>query len=153
MKVLTTGGEKLGESEIDVDYRFADSYGPSEACVDVTCIDVDKKSDPSSIGFLLDNIKAYVLDDEFRRVPVGGVGELYLAGNQVADGYLNRDDETTKRFLDNPFDGGNYGVMYRTGDIVRMLPDGSLGYIDRRDNQVKIRGNRVELPFLNSNKG
>lgn len=146
MKVLTTGGEKLGESEIDVDYRFADSYGPSEACVDVTCIDVDKKSDPSSIGFLLDNIKAYVLDDEFRRVPVGGVGELYLAGNQVADGYLNRDDETTKRFLDNPFDGGNYGVMYRTRDIVRMLPDGSLGYIDRRDNQVKIRGTRVELP-------
>ncbi|WP_407374929.1 amino acid adenylation domain-containing protein [Methanobrevibacter sp.] len=145
LKVLTTGGEKLGDGEIDVDYRFIDSYGPSEACVDVTSIDVDEKIDYSSVGYLLDNIKAYILDDEFRRVPVGAVGELYLAGNQIADGYLNREEETVKRFLSNPFDDGNYDVMYRTGDIVRMLPDGTLGYIDRRDSQVKIRGNRVEL--------
>ena len=146
LKVLTTGGEKLGESEIDVDYRFVDSYGPTEACVDVTSIDSDDRIDPSSIGFLLDNIKAYVLDDEFRRVPIGAVGELYLAGNQIANGYLNRDEETTKAFLDNPFtDEENYRVMYRTGDVVRVLPDGSLGIVGRRDSQVKIRGNRVEL--------
>ncbi|MBQ2612572.1 MAG: amino acid adenylation domain-containing protein [Methanobrevibacter sp.] len=146
LKVLTTGGEKLGESEIDVDYRFVDSYGPTEACVDVTSIDSDERIDPSSIGFLLDNIKAYVLDNEFRRVPIGAVGELYLAGNQISDGYLNRDEETMKFFLENPFDEGkDYSVMYRTGDIVRVLTDGSLGIIGRRDSQVKIRGNRVEL--------
>ena len=146
LKVLTTGGEKLGESEIITDYRFVDSYGPTEACVDVTSIDAIKRIDPSSIGFLLDNIKAYILDDEFRRVPLGAVGELFLAGNQIAAGYLNRDEETKKAFLDNPFeDNEDYGVIYRTGDMVRMLPDGSLGIVGRRDSQVKIRGNRVEL--------
>ena len=147
LKVLTTGGEKLGETEIDVDYRFVDSYGPTEACVDVTGIDLKDKIDNSSIGFLLDNIRAYVLDAELRRVPVGAVGELYLAGNQIADGYLNRDEETVKAFLDNPFDDGEeYKVMYRTGDLVRVLADGSLAIVGRRDGQVKIRGNRVELP-------
>ena len=151
LKVLTTGGEKLGENEIDVNYRFADSYGPTEACVDVTSIDVDDRIDYSSIGFLLDNIKAYILDDEFRRVPIGAVGELFVAGNQIAKGYLNRDEETRKAFLENPFDyHGDYSVMYRTGDMVRVLPDGSLGIVGRRDGQVKIRGNRVELSEIES---
>ena len=146
LKVLTTGGEKLGDSEINVDYRFVDSYGPTEACVDVTSIDLEDKIDYSSIGFLLDNIKGYVLDDALRRLPIGAVGELYLAGNQVADGYLNRDEETEKAFLDNPFDKReDYRVMYASGDMVRVLPDGSLGIVGRRDSQVKIRGNRVEL--------
>ena len=149
LKVLTTGGEKLGGSEIDVDYRFVDSYGPTEACVDVTSIDSDERIDPSSIGFLLDNIKAYVLDDEFRRVPIGAVGELYLAGYQVADGYLNRDEENAHAFIENPFDDSeDFHVMYRTGDIVRFLPDRSLGIVGRQDSQVKIRGNRVELPEI-----
>ena len=149
LKVLTTGGEKLGDIEIDVDYRFVDSYGPTETCVDVSCIDLKDKIDYSSIGFLLDNIKAYVLDDELRRVPIGAVGELFIAGNQTAKGYLNRDEETQKAFLRNPFDNHeNYSIMYRTGDMVRVLPDGSLGIVGRRDNQVKIRGNRVELPEI-----
>jgi thioester reductase-like protein len=151
LKVLTTGGEKLGDDVIDVDYRFVDSYGPTEACVDVTSIDLEDKIDYSSIGFLLDNTKAYVLDEEFRRVPIGAVGELFLAGKQVADGYLNRDDETRKAFLENPFDAGEeYSVMYRSGDMVRVLPDGTLGIVNRRDKQVKIRGNRVELSEVES---
>lgn len=146
LKVLTTGGEKLGDDEIDVDYRFVDSYGPTEACVDVTSIDASDRIDHSSIGFLLDNIKAYILDDELRRVPIGAVGELYLAGNQIAKGYLNRQEETEKAFLANPFDDEeDYAVMYASGDIVRSLPDGSLGIVGRKDEQVKIRGNRVEL--------
>ena len=150
LKVLTTGGEKLGDSDINVNYRFADSYGPTEACVDVTCIDVRDKIDFSSIGYLLDNTKAYILDNEFRQVPVGAVGELYLAGYQIAEGYLNRDEETNVSFLKNPFDGGEYSVLYRTGDMVRFLPDGSLSIIGRRDSQVKIRGNRVELTEIES---
>ena len=150
LKVLTTGGEKLGDSDINVNYRFADSYGPTEACVDVTCIDVRDKIDFSSIGYLLDNTKAYILDNEFRQVPVGAVGELYLAGYQIAEGYLNRDEETNVSFLKNPFDDGEYSVLYRTGDMVRFLPDGSLSIIGRRDSQVKIRGNRVELTEIES---
>ena len=146
LKVLCTGGEKLGKIEMDVDYRFIDSYGPTETFVDVTSIDVDQKIDSSSIGHLFDNIKAYVLDNEFRRVPIGAVGELFLAGYQVANGYLNRPEETENAFLDNPFEyNEDYGIMYRTGDLVRVLPDGSLGIVGRHDSQVKIRGNRVEL--------
>ena len=146
LKVLCTGGEKLGKIEMDVDYRFIDSYGPTETFVDVTSIDIDQKIDSSSIGHLFDNIKAYVLDNEFRRVPIGAVGELFLAGYQVANGYLNRPEETENAFLDNPFEyNEDYGIMYRTGDLVRVLPDGSLGIVGRHDSQVKIRGNRVEL--------
>ncbi|WP_296888834.1 non-ribosomal peptide synthetase [uncultured Methanobrevibacter sp.] len=145
LDVLVTGGEKLGEINHSCDYLFVDSYGPTEACVSVAAIKEADKLDSSSIGYLLDNIKFYVLDDELRRVPVGAVGELYIAGIQLADGYMNRDEETAKAFLNNPFDGQEYAVMYRTGDMVRILPDGSLAIVGRRDSQVKIRGNRVEL--------
>ena len=89
------------------------------------------------------------MDDEFRRVPIGAVGELYISGYQIAEGYLNRDKETNNAFLDNRFDE-KYDVMYRTGDMVRVLPDGSLGIVGRRDSQVKIRGNRVELSEIES---
>ncbi|MCR5027311.1 MAG: AMP-binding protein, partial [Methanobrevibacter sp.] len=116
----------------------------------VSTCDVEDRIDSSSVGYLVDNIKAYILDDEFRRLPVGAVGELYLTGLQIAEGYLNRDDETSKAFLDNPFDDDNYPTMYRTGDLVRFLPDGSIGVIGRRDGQVKIRGNRVELSEIES---
>ena len=71
---------------------------------------------------------------------------MYLAGYQIADGYLNREDETKTAFMDNPFDNSkDYNVLYRTGDMVRVLSDGSLAIVGRRDSQVKIRGNRVEL--------
>ena len=151
LKVLTTGGEKFGENKINVNYRFADSYGPTEACVDVTSIDMEDRIDYSSVGHLIDNVKAYVLDAEKRSVPVGAVGELYLAGYPVSKGYLNREEETNNAFIKNPFsDDENYGVLYRTGDMVRFLPDGSLGIVGRLDSQVKIRGNRVELSEVES---
>lgn len=128
-----------------------DEYGPTEANNFVSSLNNSKKIDPSSIGGLNYNSKAYVLDDNQRRVPWGAVGELYLAGYQIAEGYLNRDDETNESFLKNPFDDDEeYSVIYRTGDIVRLLPDGSLGIVGRRDSQVKIRGNRVELSEIES---
>uniref|UniRef100_UPI0025E4FCF8 AMP-binding protein n=1 Tax=uncultured Methanobrevibacter sp. TaxID=253161 RepID=UPI0025E4FCF8 len=151
LDVLFTGGEKLGEFDEEVNCRFVDGYGPTEAYVEVSTGDVADRIDPSSIGHLVDNIKAYVLDDEFRRVPVGAVGELYLSGYQVADGYLNHEKETLESFLNNPFTNHpDYNTMYRTGDIVRILPDGTLGIVGRRDSQVKIRGNRVELTEVES---
>ena len=151
LKVLLVGGEKLGQIENLDDYVLIDAYGPTEAFAFVSFIENSKKIDYSSVGMPNYNTKFYVLDSEMRRLPVGAVGELYLAGYQIADGYLNRDVETSKAFVDNPFDSNmDYGVLYRTGDMVRMLNDGSLGFIGRADNQVKIRGNRVELLEIES---
>ena len=151
LDVLFTGGEKLGEFDGNVNCRFVDGYGPTEAYVEVACVDVCDKIDSSSVGHLVDNAKAYVLDDEFRRVPYGAVGELYLAGYQIAEGYLNREKENNDLFIDNPFEcNGDYAVLYRTGDMVRVLKDGTLGIVGRRDDQVKIRGNRVELSEIES---
>ena len=151
LKVLITGGEKLGLVNTTVEYTFHDSYGPTECCVAVCAIDVNNKIDSSSIGHLFTNIKAYILDNECRRVPIGAIGELCIVGKQVAHGYLNRQMETEKVFVKNPFDDNeNYGLMYYTGDLVRVLPDGTIGMVGRRDGQVKIRGNRVELSEVES---
>jgi N-(5-amino-5-carboxypentanoyl)-L-cysteinyl-D-valine synthase len=104
-----------------------------------------------SIGFPLANYHCYVLNAAMKRVPVGGIGELYIGGVGVARGYLNRLDLTAERFLDNPFRTaeqaaqGENARMYKTGDLVRWLPDGELEYLGRTDLQVKIRGQRVEL--------
>ena len=143
---LVTGGEKLGEIVNPHNCRFIDTYGPTEACVYVTSINNKDKIDSSSVGHLLNNLKAYILDDNLNRAPCGAVGELYLTGYQIADGYLNLKEETERAFLKNPFDENeDYNIMYRTGDIARFLPDGSIDIVGRRDSQVKIRGNRVEL--------
>ena len=144
LKVLVVGGEKLGDFESPEDYDFVDIYGPTEAFVFIASSNNSLKSDSSSVGNLIYNTKAYILDGEKRKVPVGAVGELYLAGYQIAEGYLNRPDE--KAFMNNPFeDDEDYTRLYRTGDMVRLLPDGTLAVVGRHDNQVKIRGNRVEL--------
>ncbi|MBQ2831509.1 non-ribosomal peptide synthetase [Methanobrevibacter sp.] len=151
LKSLSIGGEKLGEFENPLNHMLIDEFGPTEAFAFISSIDNSKKIDSSSVGFLNYNTKTYILDNEFRQVPIGAVGELYLAGYQIADGYLNREEENIKSFIENPFDDSvDYGVLYRTGDMVRLLPDGSLGLVGRRDSQVKISGNRVELSEIES---
>ena len=148
LKFLITGGEKLGEFKGPEDYTLVDVYGPTESFMFTNSVVVNEKIDYTSVGFLNYNVKTYILDGEGRRVPFGAVGELYIAGYQVAQGYLNL-EEDRKSFLDNPFDSDeNYNRLYRTGDVVRYLPDGSLGIVGRQDSQVKIRGNRVELPEI-----
>ena len=145
LKVLSVGGEKLGQIE-SPGYQVIDEFGPTEAFAFVSSINTLDKIDSTSVGSLNYNTKAYVLDNEYRRVPYGAVGELYLSGWQIAEGYLNREEETVKSFIANPFEGNrNYNSIYRTGDMVRLLPDGSIAILGRRDRQVKIRGNRVEL--------
>ena len=147
LDVLLVVGEKLGDFVKHGSYCLVDGYGPTESFGFVSSIPNVEKLDFSSVGFANGNVKFYILDDELRRVPLGAVGELFIAGYQLADGYLNRDEETSKAFLINPFDGG---MMYRTGDMVRFLPDGSLGIVGRCDSQLKIRGNRVELGEVES---
>ena len=151
LEVLMVGGEKLGDFDSPEGYLLIDGFGPTETFAFISSINNSDKIDSSSIGDINYNTKFYVLDEELRRVPVGAVGELYISGYQVADGYLNRDEENAKSFIDNPFDSDeDYGTLYRTGDMVRLLPDKTLAIVGRRDGQVKIRGNRVEMSEIES---
>ncbi|NUS44958.1 MAG: amino acid adenylation domain-containing protein, partial [Mycobacteriaceae bacterium] len=122
-------------------------YGPTEAAVSVThwtVTEADAETTPIGVGEW--NVGVYVLDSRLRPVPAGAPGELYLAGRQLARGYLGRVDLTADRFVANPFESrGAGGRMYRTGDLVRWRADGVLEYIGRTDFQVKFRGQRVEL--------
>ncbi|MGL5080043.1 MAG: non-ribosomal peptide synthetase [Microcoleaceae cyanobacterium] len=121
-------------------------YGPTEAAIDVTFW----RCQPNSlfnivpIGFPVANTQIYILNSGLQPVPVGVPGELHIGGVQVARGYLNRPQLTIEKFVPNPFTKGS-NFLYKTGDLVRYLPDGTIEYLNRIDSQVKIRGFRIEL--------
>ncbi|GGR93290.1 hypothetical protein GCM10010169_42170 [Micromonospora fulviviridis] len=123
--------------------RLCNLYGPSEDTTYSTWAEVPPDSGDPPIGRPLPQTRAYVLDPDGRPVPPGEPGELHLAGAGLARGYLDRPEETRARFLPDPFRPGER--MYRTGDRVRLRPDGQLAYLGRLDDQVKLRGYRIEL--------
>ncbi|WP_244928105.1 amino acid adenylation domain-containing protein [Nocardioides sp. W7] len=120
----------------------ANLYGPTEAAVDVTAWETSVDDEVVPIGRPTPGTRCYVLDEDDAPVPVGVVGHLHLAGVQLAEGYAGRPDLTAEVFGPDPFHPGER--MYRTGDLARWRSDGALLYEGRRDQQVKIRGQRVE---------
>ncbi|RML73875.1 amino acid adenylation domain-containing protein, partial [Pseudomonas syringae] len=122
-------------------------YGPTEAAVDVTywhCVP-DLHAGIVPIGRPVANTRMYLLDPHMQPVPVGVCGEIYIAGVQLARGYLNRDALTAERFVKDRFSNDPTARMYRSGDLGRWLADGNIEYLGRNDDQVKLRGFRIEL--------
>lgn len=128
---------------------IVNTYGPTE-CTDITVFKrlsdlheyVDK---PMPIGRPVPNNKTYVLNSGLGLVPLGIAGELCIAGVQVSGGYIGNKEVTKEKFVENPYGDENSSTLYRTGDIVRYLPDGTIQYLGRSDHQVKIRGFRIEI--------
>lgn len=136
----------VSECKQKLNSRIHNLYGPTEAAIDVTAIDltnVDTDVHGVTIGYPIANTSIYIVNDAMELQPVGIPGELLIGGVQVANGYLNKPQLSKEKFIDDPFKKG--GRVYRTGDIAKWNHDGSIVYLGRRDNQVKIRGHRIEL--------
>ncbi|MFI1487475.1 amino acid adenylation domain-containing protein [Streptomyces sp. NPDC020747] len=149
LRQLLTGVESLPEStlhrmrELLPGLRICFGYGPTEATLYSTAYTDPQPYERSCpIGRPLRNTRLYLLDDRMRPVPVGVTGEVYLGGASLARGYLNRPDLTDELFVPDPFVPGER--LYRTGDLARWLPDGNAEYVGRRDDQLKLRGFRIE---------
>ncbi|NET57955.1 MAG: amino acid adenylation domain-containing protein, partial [Symploca sp. SIO2E6] len=124
-------------------------YGPTEATVNTTCFKCEQQLAQGSapLGRPISNMQLYILDRHRQPVPIGVPGELYIGGACLARGYLNRPELTAEKFIPNPF---GREKLYKTGDLVRYLPDGNIEFLGRIDHQVKLRGFRIELGEIES---
>jgi len=145
LRLLLTGGDQLTRRpRAGLPFLLVNNYGPTETTVVATSGLVPPESgqtSPPTIGRPIANVEVHVLDDRLRPVPAGIPGELYVGGAGVARGYVNDVNATARSFIPNPFGRGR---LYRTGDLVRVEPDGQLAFLGRVDDQIKIRGHRIE---------
>ena len=148
LRIMLTGGDVLhGRPPPGTPFVLVNNYGVTEATVVSTSGAVaadDSSAGLPSIGRAIPGARLHVLDSDGREVPSGEVGELYIGGPSVAIGYLNRPELTAERFVPDPFAVDTGARMYRTGDSVRVGPDGDVEFLRRLDEQVQIRGHRVE---------
>ncbi len=153
MRQLLAGGDVLSPAHVrrvqqaHPACRVINGYGPTENTTFSCCHTVPGAWPTGStvpIGRPIANSRAYVLDSSFQPVPVGVPGELCVAGDGLARGYLRRPDLTAERFVPDPWSDAPGSRLYRTGDLARLCADGTIEFLGRRDRQVKIRGFRVE---------
>ncbi|MBS0359507.1 MAG: amino acid adenylation domain-containing protein, partial [Proteobacteria bacterium] len=159
LRHLFCSGEALSTQVCDQTYQLSSEnsfeihnlYGPTECSIDVSYYKC-QQGEPVTIGKPIQNTKLLILDKYHNLLPEGIVGELYIAGISLARGYLNQAQLTNDRFIPSLWsDNADYKLMYKTGDLVRWLPDGNIEYLGRNDFQVKIRGYRIELAEIESN--
>ncbi|EMH4215423.1 amino acid adenylation domain-containing protein [Serratia marcescens] len=149
VRYLATGGEATAQEALDhylaCGMQVANLYGPTEASVSAS-LNIYRRNGARNIGHAIANMRCYVVDEHDNLMPLGAEGELCLAGVGLARGYLNLPALTEAAFVANPFELREpYRRLYRTGDRVRRLADGSLDYLGRHDQQIKINGYRIEL--------
>ena len=149
LRVLLTGGDVLSPKHINMariankNLSIINGYGPTENTTFSCCYNIDKIYTYSiPIGKPISNSTCYVVSDSEKLLPVGFPGELWVGGDGVCLGYLNNENLTNEKFMPNPF---GLDTIYKTGDLVKWLPDGNISFINRIDSQVKINGYRVEL--------
>ncbi|MFY2559116.1 amino acid adenylation domain-containing protein [Corallococcus terminator] len=132
---------------VDPRVRWLNAYGPTEATITATVFEPEASVEAARlpIGRPLAGVRLYILDEHLRPVPPGALGELFIGGRGLALGYLSRAALTAEAFLPDPFSGEAGARMYRTRDLARLLPDGNVDFLGRRDHQVKVRGFRIEL--------
>ena len=152
-RMLVIGGEALMAESLEFwrrsapHTRFINEYGPTETVVGCCVYEVraEELAGAVPIGRPIANTQMYLLDEHLNPVPVGVTGEIYIGGDGLARGYLNRLELTAEKFLPNPFSKSAGCRLYKTGDLGRYLADGNIEFLGRRDQQVKIRGYRIEL--------
>ena len=152
LRAVMCGGETL-PSEVVMRFHqrskagLYNVYGPTETIIDSACglCERDTASSTLSIGRPIPNALIYIADDRLRLVPIGVAGNLYVGGVGLARGYLDRPDLTADKFIPDPFSANPGARLYKTGDLARHSPDGSIEFLGRADRQVKVRGFRIEL--------
>jgi amino acid adenylation domain-containing protein len=148
LRMMLTGADTLHRYPPDgVPFQLINNYGPTECTVVATSGRVlpdDSKHGLPPIGLPIANTQIYVLDESGLQVPAGTEGELHIGGAGVARGYRNRPDLTAKRFVPDPFVARPGGRLFKTGDVARLLSDGQIAFVRRMDDQIKVRGFRVE---------
>jgi amino acid adenylation domain-containing protein len=148
LRLLLTGGDALHHyPSARLPFQLINNYGPTECTVVATSGLVTAGGHADGvppIGRPIDDLQVYILDEYLQPVPNGAIGELHIAGRGVGRGYLNRPDLNAQKFIANPFSQTPGDRMYKTGDLARYLPDGQIAFVGRIDEQIKVRGYRIE---------
>ena len=154
LKTVVFAGEVMPNKQLNIWRKalphclYSNLYGPTEITVDCTIYNVDREfadSDPLPIGYARPNMRVLILRDDDTEAAVGETGELCVVGSQLALGYWNNPEETARHFVTNPLNRAFPEPMYRTGDLAYREADGLIQYVGRKDSQIKLRGNRIEM--------